>query len=197
MLGVTALEDNAKYGTEQVQLASEDEACHHILFAACHNPAHLSHVTPLSGRREKMTLVQSAGWNADFNQFNLNLTQFPTVFRWSELQTGAPSVKASPAATPSSTPYKAIMVTTRPALRTNSWRRDAPVSGSHSALSSPEMVPVNPRIDSKGIKLGTESGTPQGKSKQPCRNFPKVPFSFYFRTWLTGSNNRPGYMPLR
>jgi hypothetical protein len=39
--------------------------------------------------------VQGAAWNPDFHQFNLNVTQFPTIFRWSELPTAPPNAKTT------------------------------------------------------------------------------------------------------
>jgi hypothetical protein len=34
--------------------------------------------------------VQGTSWNSEFHQFKLNVTQFPTVFRWLELPSAAP-----------------------------------------------------------------------------------------------------------
>ncbi|KAF2849894.1 hypothetical protein T440DRAFT_451600 [Plenodomus tracheiphilus IPT5] len=159
---------------EQFKYASEDDACSHIIFAACHDPAYLSQLVPFSGMREKITLVQGAGWNQEFDQFNLNVTQFPTAFRWSEVPTIAPinrAVSSSTVADP--TPYKSIVVSTRPTLRTNSWRRDGPVNGNRSALSSPELAPVRPDSSNNGVSLKKEPPTTQEKTKVPCKHFQK------------------------
>ncbi|KAH9864118.1 hypothetical protein J1614_010052 [Plenodomus biglobosus] len=159
---------------EQFKLASEDTACSHILFAACHNAAYLSQLVPFSGACEKITLVQGAGWNQEYDQFALGVTEFPTVFRWSEVPTTAPTnrtVSSSMAEDP--TPYKSIVVTTRPVLRTTSWRRDGPTNGSRSALSSPELTPVRPSSGSNGVSLKNEPSAAQVKFKQPCRHFQK------------------------
>jgi hypothetical protein len=72
----------------------EDNSCSHILYAACHDSGYLSQLVPYTGHRDKITLVQGAGFNSDFHQFSLNVTQFPTIFRWSELST-VPPTKAS------------------------------------------------------------------------------------------------------
>lgn len=81
--------------TEQFKFASEDNACSHILFAACHDNAYLSQLVPFSGARSKITLVQGAGFISEFHQYKLNITQFPTVFRWSELPTTAATTSTS------------------------------------------------------------------------------------------------------
>ncbi|EDU41015.1 conserved hypothetical protein [Pyrenophora tritici-repentis Pt-1C-BFP] len=90
--------------TEQFKVASEDAACSHIVFAGCHDSAYLSQLIPYSGVRDKITLVQGAGWNSEFQQFNLNITQFPTLFRWSGLPAVAPPSKA---AAPAASKHKA------------------------------------------------------------------------------------------
>lgn len=45
--------------------------------------------------RNKITLVQGAGFNNDFHAFTLNVTQFPTIFRWSELPSTMVTAKSS------------------------------------------------------------------------------------------------------
>ncbi|KAI8935290.1 hypothetical protein NX059_007877 [Plenodomus lindquistii] len=160
---------------EQFKLASSDEACSHILFAACHNPIYLPQLVAFSGMREKITLVQGEGWNQEFDQFGLNVTQFSSVFKSSE----APKTAASSRAVSSSTvgdptPLKNIVVTTRPTLRTNSYRRDGPSNGNRSALSSPDLGPVRGNGSSvSGISLKKEPATTQEKPKIPCRHFLK------------------------
>ncbi|KAL6702911.1 hypothetical protein ACN47E_000812 [Coniothyrium glycines] len=97
---------------EQFRAAVDDDKCEHILFAACHDLAYRSSLMPYKGMLQKITLVQGAGWKPEFHNFDLNVTQFPTVFRWSELPPLTPGVKAT---TPIITVPKAV--TERPTVK--------------------------------------------------------------------------------
>jgi hypothetical protein len=128
---------------EQFRIASEDTACSHILYAACHDPAYLSQLVPFSGVRNKITLVQGAGWNPEFHQFNLNVTEFPTIFRWSELPVAAPTNKGTVPAAPkqkaaaAAAAQRPILKPGTPTPRKESWRRDGSFSVSDSAFGDP------------------------------------------------------------
>lgn len=76
---------------ESFKLAVEDSSCSHILYAACHDASYLSQLTPYTGARDKITLVQGADFNSEFHKFGLNVTQFPTIFRWSGLSSVTPN----------------------------------------------------------------------------------------------------------
>lgn len=69
---------------EAFKMAVEDSACAHILYAACVDSQYVSQLAPFHNMRNKITLVQAAAFNSDFRRFNLETTQFPTVFRWSD-----------------------------------------------------------------------------------------------------------------
>jgi len=109
--------------------------CSHILFAGCHDSAYLSQLVPYSGIREKITLVQGAGWNPDFQQFNLNVTQFPTLFRWSGLPVAVPTNKAgAPAAHKPKAAVPKLILMPGASTRKESWRRDGSISVTESAF---------------------------------------------------------------
>ncbi|EFQ88419.1 hypothetical protein PTT_15704 [Pyrenophora teres f. teres 0-1] len=121
--------------TEHFKIASEDAACSHIVFAGCRDSAYLSQLVPYSGVRDKITLVQGAGWNPEFQQFNLNVTQFPTLFRWSGLPVAAPTNKAD---TNTASKKKAgapkLILMPGVSTRKESWRRDGSISVTNSTL---------------------------------------------------------------
>ncbi|ORY08516.1 hypothetical protein BCR34DRAFT_569763 [Clohesyomyces aquaticus] len=93
---------------EMFKLAADDSNCSHILYAACHDKGYLTQIVPYSGMRNKVTLVQGSGFDSEFLQFSLNVTHFPTVFRWNG-HSSAPSSTTKPNGVPSdrtSTPSK-------------------------------------------------------------------------------------------
>jgi hypothetical protein len=161
--------------SEQFKFASEDTACCHILYAACANPAYLSQLVPFSGVREKITLVQGAGWNPEYHQFNLNVTQFPTVFRWSELPVAAPANKAF---TPTLSKQKApiapvhnVLLTPGPSTpRKDSWRRDGSISVTDSAFGD-----LSPPLETNGFgnhepeRVGWENRSAYTQSPKPTQ----------------------------
>ncbi|CAG5140133.1 uncharacterized protein ALTATR162_LOCUS643 [Alternaria atra] len=171
---------------EQFKIASEDTACCHILYAACHDPASLSQLVPFSGERNKITLVQGAGWNPGFHQFDLNVTQFKTVFRWSELPVAAPASKSAAAAAPKQNAIAAvqrsILIPGLPTPRKESWRRDGSFSVSDSAFGDLSPTETNGSDEQDGVGREEQSAYPQtakgGPSKpqkdsQLCRYFQK------------------------
>ncbi|KAH7562194.1 hypothetical protein BM1_01714 [Bipolaris maydis] len=120
---------------DQFKFASEDAACSHILFAACNDPAYQSLLVSYNGARDKVTLVQGGKWHAEFHQFNLEVTQFPTVFSWSGISSVPPTNKP---ATPTPPKPKAplqqpILKPGLAALHKESWRRNDAVSIAESA----------------------------------------------------------------
>ncbi|KAA8626241.1 zf-CCCH domain containing protein [Pyrenophora tritici-repentis] len=170
--------------TEQFKVASEDAACSHIVFAGCHDSAYLSQLIPYSGVRDKITLVQGAGWNSEFQQFNLNITQFPTLFRWSGLPAVAPPSKAAaPAASKHKAAAPKLVLMPGASTRKESWRRDGSFSVTDSTLgdSSPPLTNNGFREQDRvgweersaytqTAKGGQKSAS---KEKQPCTFFQK------------------------
>ncbi|KAH7346028.1 hypothetical protein BKA66DRAFT_433485 [Pyrenochaeta sp. MPI-SDFR-AT-0127] len=163
---------------EQFKIASEDVACSHILFAACHDSSYLSQLVPFSGSQDKITLVQGAGWNPDFHQFNLNVTQFPTIFRWSGLPMAAPTTKIltpnGPAGPkPKAAPQKQATPSVAQAVRENPWRLGT-TNGTASTSLTNEMAPIetNGFGDKDSVGSGKKPTAPL-KGAQPCKHFMK------------------------
>ncbi|RMZ74557.1 Zinc finger CCCH-type [Pyrenophora seminiperda CCB06] len=165
--------------TEQFKIASEDTSCSHIIFAGCHDSAYLSQLVPYSGIRDKFTLVQSAGWNPEFQQFNLNVTQFPTLFRWSELPVAAPTNKAGTPMFKQKVATPKLILLPGASVRKESWRRDRSVSGTESPAGD-----ISPRTNGFGEqdRVGWEersayTHTGKGKGAQKdnpvCKYFQK------------------------
>jgi hypothetical protein len=140
-------------------MAAEDNSCTHVLFAACHDTSYLSSMVPYSGMRDKITLVQGAGFNSEFYQFNLSITQFPTVFRWSELHSTSASTKPATAnsSTPSKKPNPKASTHDTENLWPPAWGAEEQSPASY--IDSTESAPRN-------LKEGTV----------PCRYFQKVLF---------------------
>ncbi|KAI4677152.1 uncharacterized protein J4E88_006959 [Alternaria novae-zelandiae] len=157
---------------EHFKIASEDTACSHILYAACHDPAYLSQLVPFSGVRDKITLVQGAGWNPEFHQFNLNVTQFPTVFRWSELPVAVPTTKGGPATLPKqkalAAVQKPILTSGTPTPRKESWRRDDSFSMSDSAFGDLSPVESNSFFEQERVGWEDRSAYTQ-TAKNPSK----------------------------
>ncbi|KAF1956895.1 hypothetical protein CC80DRAFT_534884 [Byssothecium circinans] len=155
---------------ETFKAAATDDACSHILYAACHDSGYLSQLVPYSGHRSKITLVQGAGWNAEFHQFGLNVTQFPTIFRWSELASMPPSSTKMPLANKGKTlpvdvkgPLKHGL--SHPAHGNGDWRA-AVTFGSNDAL-----ININALAS---VSEGSLNDQTNGKKKsQPCKFFNK------------------------
>lgn len=175
---------------EQFKIASEDTACSHIFYAACSSPAYLSQLAPFSGQRDKITLVQGAGWNPEFHQFILNVTQFSTIFRLSELPIVAPNSKSTPSST---TPnkqkapvQKPVLIAGLPNSRKDSWRRNGSMSVTDSAFD--DVSPTESSGFSEQERVGWENksayNTQAGKAaaskpppakdaQQQCKYFKK------------------------
>ncbi|CAN9082727.1 unnamed protein product [Alternaria alternata] len=129
---------------EQFKIATEDTACRHILYAACHDPAYLAQLSPFSGIRDKITLVQGAGWNSKFHEFGLDVTQFPTIFRWSEPSAATPASKGASATVPKQKAVvRPILKPVSPTPRKESWRRDGSFSVSDSAFGDLSPTETN------------------------------------------------------
>ncbi|KAH7068645.1 hypothetical protein FB567DRAFT_482944 [Paraphoma chrysanthemicola] len=159
---------------DQLKIASDDSACTHILFAACHDSAYLSTLVPFSGLREKLTLVQAAGWNSEFHQFNLNVTEFPTIFRWSDLPAAAPATKATQAngnAKPA--PKKAPSNGPSDPRQYDTWRNDsAGAKDQRSEAGRSSSMATNGHANETGTSFNGSNA--QQKSSSPlCRYFQK------------------------
>jgi hypothetical protein len=165
---------------EQFKMAAEDSACSHILYAACHDTAYLSQLVPLSGVREKVTLVQGAGWNPEFHQFNLNVTHFPTVFRWSDLPAAPPSIKSTYANGYNSPNSKAAQKKPSPAVPSGPRQHDARTNRSmsprDSIAGSDRTSTTNGIGNGNGIALGNKATSTHKSSPQPCKYFQKVSY---------------------
>jgi hypothetical protein len=171
---------------EHFKIASEDTACGHIIYAACHDPAYLSQLVPFSGVRDKITLVQGAGWNPEFHQFNLNVTQFPTIFRWSELPVTVPTTKGGASTAPKqkqvAAVQKPILTPGLPTWRKESWRRDGSFSVSDSAFGDLSPTETNGFGDQDRVGWEERSAYTQtakngsakpNKDSQLCKYFQK------------------------
>ncbi|OAK96117.1 hypothetical protein IQ06DRAFT_256718 [Phaeosphaeriaceae sp. SRC1lsM3a] len=163
---------------EQFKVASEDDACSHILYAACHDTSYLSQLVPLSGVREKVTLVQGAGWSPEFHQFNLNVTHFPTVFRWLDLPAAVPNAKGSRAngtvpAQPKATQKKGPQPPLSKNHAADSWRNDPTGRGS-SLLEGDRASGITNGFDARSA-VSSNSKAPSSKKSAtvPCRFFQK------------------------
>ncbi|KAF2642823.1 hypothetical protein P280DRAFT_468135 [Massarina eburnea CBS 473.64] len=155
---------------ESFKLAVEDGACSHIFFAACHDSGYYSQLVPYTGNRDKVTLVQGAGFNSDFHTFGLNVTQFPTLFRWSELASAPPNTKAPFAnkaeRKASSTETKAPTKNTyaHAANGSGSWRRD-----DTNGMSDAPLIDISSSLgDEDGY-----NGNSAKKKTQQCKFFQK------------------------
>lgn len=165
---------------EQFKIASEDSACSHILYAACHDSAYLSQLVPFSGVRDKITLVQGAGWDSEFHNFNLNITQFPTVFRWSDLPITVPSTKVAHAngnltPKPKAVLKKTTQNTPSDSIQHDSWN-NVPLSprGSVHATEGAPSGPMNGFGANNGTSFGNKVAVPHKSSPQLCKYFQKV-----------------------
>jgi hypothetical protein len=164
---------------EQFRVASEDTACTHIIYAACHDTSHLSQLMASSVVYDKVTLVQGAGWQPEFHQLNLNVTQFPTIFRWSELPTAVPNTKA---------PHTNGTATLKPDLKPQKIAVNGPTGPRQSdTLASRFMSRRTSTIESdvasvttngfdtnNGISLGIKPPGSHKPTPQPCKYFQKV-----------------------
>lgn len=179
------VQQNTHTRTEQFKAAAEDNACSHILFAACHDPAYLSQLVPYSGAQDKVTLVQGAGWNSDFHQFNLNVTQFPTIFRWSEIsanmhsnETTSTSESKTTSARHKETQNKSSSIVARGPRQYDNWGNHTPsplVDVNETSSTATSLYGDNGNNGEKGFS--TRKQTPQGHnnvSQQPCKYFQKV-----------------------
>lgn len=135
----------------------------------------------MAGARDKVTLVQASGWLSDYHQSKLNVTQFPTIFRWSKLRDTAPSSNAN-SEVAKLKPFKTEKRTTpetlsrvqdldswrdKPANSLESWRNRT-VSPSGSALL---IDLTNERDDANSTDVGTEVSQ---NAEQICKYFKKV-----------------------
>jgi hypothetical protein len=123
--------------------------------------------------REKITLVQGAGFVSDYHQLGLNITQFPTVFRWSELSS-APPTKAPVAmsADRNETPPKGnnAKKSYYTIQNASTWRTDGETS---FGAEEPSSAGTNgfPKPTGDGWTQNTYN---KKSSKTPCKYFQKV-----------------------
>jgi hypothetical protein len=175
---------------EMFKLGAEDSACSHILFAGCHDTSYLPQLVPFSGLRNKITLVQGAGFSSEFHQFSLNLTQFPTIFRWSGLSPLVPGIKPSTLNVAAhikvnKVPREQVYASPTP-RHEDRWEKNTMNGfGAHSAFSIDETLPPTPNGfgENKGtMSWRAKNETPQkyeppqknGGGLAPCKYFQKV-----------------------
>ncbi|KAH7135903.1 hypothetical protein B0J11DRAFT_519510 [Dendryphion nanum] len=165
---------------EAFKMAAEDNACSRIFYAACCDSAYLSPLVPFSGMRNKITLIQAAGFNPDFHQFNFEITQFPTVFRWSGHTPSKPS---------KNTPYpERNGVTTKsnkskhhedfhddPWSNEDSWKKDHSihdsVSGARQSNAHPNAFRAN--NEANGDSWGQNASKKSATTSTVCKYFQK------------------------
>jgi hypothetical protein len=181
------------------------------MYAACHNSAYLSQLAPLSGRRDKVTLVQGAGWNSEFHQFNLNVTQFPTVFRWSDLPAAGPSPKTLPTNGPATPKFRATPNNGGMSMPTGPRQQDVWSNVQMSPRGSYRGTDDTSSVTTDGFHAGIgldNSETPEPSKKfeprVPCIYFPKVnhalhalsrPLADINRAYAASETNAPSNTP--
>jgi hypothetical protein len=173
------LHTNADKRLEQFRVASEDSACTHILYAACHDTAYLSQLVAFSGGRDKVTLVQGAGWSPEFHQCNLNVTQFPTIFRWSELPTTVSNTKAvhtngTATPKPNANPKKILTNAPTGPRQCETWAMKIMSPRSSIVESDAASVTTNGFDTNNGISLNIKPSSSHKPTPQPCKYFQKV-----------------------
>lgn len=149
--------------------------CNHIFYAACNDTSYLGQLVPYSGCRDKISLVQGSSFNPAFCQFGFNVTQFPTVFRWSELPASVPSVKPPPSAERNmkvyvkNSPSRGGHSVYNPV--NESWRDNSTYTTDDASLSGNNGVVLN--------NVEDEWTTIHKYKTTPCQHFLKVhPFPF-------------------
>ncbi|KAJ4295403.1 hypothetical protein N0V90_007415 [Kalmusia sp. IMI 367209] len=159
---------------ESFKMAAEDSACHHILFAGCHDTSYLPQLVPYNGHQNKLTLVQGAGFETDFYQIGLNVAQFPTVFRWSELALSTSATKGPAAnttaqlASHSKVPTSAYYVSKQSPLELDSWRSN-PISPDGIAYDTNGVINNIPDFTSDSLPTSNQAG----KKTKVCKYFQK------------------------
>ena len=162
---------------EQFRIASADSACSHILYAACHDSTYLSQLVPHKGQLEKITLVQGTNWNPEFYQLQLNVTQFPTVFRWLNTPSVTPAAKVANGN--GSVPPKAKNAQTK--SQNGAWGNGGSSSAFDNGYASNDRassVATSSHDTGYGKNFGSKTASSQQSSqqssKQPCRFFQKA-----------------------
>lgn len=171
-------------------MAADDAACSHILYAACSDKAYMSQLVPYTGALDKITLVQGAGWDPEFYQFNLKVTQFPTVFRLLGLPVTASATSSKPAATSSKPAASASPKPKAPAqqplltekllnIRKESWRRNESTSVTDSAFGDSSPVESTDYAEPESVRWDNDpSYTPPPQSVQWDTTKDQVPCKY-------------------
>lgn len=118
-----------------------------------------------------------------FQQFNLNVTQFPTLFRWSVLPAAAPANKAgTPAVPKQKAAAPKLILLPGASTRKESWRRDGSISVTESVVDDLSPTVTNgfgehDRIgwEEQSAYTQTAKGTQKSapKDTQLCKYFQK------------------------
>lgn len=123
--------------------------------------------------------MQGAGWSPEFHQFNLNVTQFPTVFRWLDLPAAVPSAKGPQAngtvpAQPKATQKKGPQPPLSKNHTADSWRNDPTGRGS-SLLEGDRASGITNGFDARSaVSSNSKAPSSQKSATVPCRFFQKV-----------------------
>jgi hypothetical protein len=159
-------------------MAAEDSSCSHVLYAACHDASYLAPLAPHSEQRNKVSLVQGAGFKSEFYKYGLNVTQFPTVFRWSGLPSGNNN---SPTSLATASMRGAIVASDKP--------QPSPASSNRSPLfqsnwrNSGVSIPDGPSATRPNTYTppdngwGTKKDGNKAQSRVPCKYYAKVSFT--------------------
>ncbi|KAI0484061.1 hypothetical protein GGR56DRAFT_612157 [Xylariaceae sp. FL0804] len=100
------LKENADFKLRaMLRLYADNAQCKHIYFAACHDVGYVSELTPYRGTRDRVTLVSTPGvlFHNEFKKLNLDIEEFPGVFRATALNGSSVYTRPAPNVQPSST----------------------------------------------------------------------------------------------
>lgn len=128
--------------------------------------------------REKVTLVQGAGWSSEFHQFNLNVTQFPTIFRWLDLPAAVPNTKAPPAngtvpTQPKTAQKKGLQPLSSKNHAAELWLNNS-MGRASSGFEGDRVSPTNGFDTNSVVSSGSKAAGSQKSGTLPCRFFQKV-----------------------
>ncbi|CAI6316084.1 unnamed protein product [Periconia digitata] len=145
---------------ESFNAAFEDPACSHILYAACHDLSYMDNIVPHKVCRDKISLVQGADFDSNYHHFGLEVTDFSTIFRWSDLPT--------PAANPKHAPHTSE--------RSKIATKNSGTKNGHASTSRNWRDINSYASDDVGVSLNgsQDVSSPHHKFKsQPCRYYAK------------------------
>lgn len=156
-------------------LAEHITSAIHYLLNVLIDTSYLPLLVPHEGLKNKVTLVQGAGFGTEFYQPGLTIAQFPTIFRWSDLATVQCTTKSSSITKP---------VATKGSMHASSPARDFPKT---SALDRDNWRQKSDSVENisqgtNGLLIETADYTSEAlptkfesnKKSRLCRYFQKV-----------------------